>query len=108
MARGGKRSGAGRKKGVPNKVTGSLRERLLASGPSPLEFLVELYRAPEPKMRPKENPIVFATRYKQWASDRVEAGKAAAPFFHPKLQSIEVKNEDGDSAQRHTIKIEFI
>src|SRR5687767_14875910 len=97
MAHGGKRSGAGRKKGVPNRMTSTLRQRLLASGPTPLEFLVKIYRAPEPERQAGENAILFATRYKQWAHDRLEAAKAAAPFFHPKLQSIEIAGMDGES-----------
>lgn len=83
MGHGGKRLGAGRKQGVPNKVTSSLRERLLGSGASPLEFLVDLYRTPEPERQPGESPVIFAARYKQWAHDRLEAAKAAAHFFIP-------------------------
>jgi len=86
-----------------------LRERLLASGPSPLELLVRLYRAPGPRRLSGENPIIFATRYKQWAHDRLEAAKAAAPFFHPKLQSIEITGKDGDMVQNnHVIQVRFV
>jgi hypothetical protein len=85
MRYGGKRPGAGRKRGVQNKVTSTLRERLLSSGPSLLEALVDLYRSAEPTRQQGENAIIYATRYKQWAQDRLEAAKAAAPFFHSKL-----------------------
>ena len=109
MRHGGKRPGAGRKRGVPNKVTSTLRERLLASGPSPLEMLVDLYRSVEPTREPGENAIIYATRYKQWAHDRLEAAKAAAPFFHPKLQSIEITGVDGEGLNsNHTVQIEFV
>ena len=109
MRHGGKRPGAGRKRGVPNKVTSTLRERLLASGPSPLEVLVELYRSAEPTREPGEHAIIYAMRYKQWAHDRLEAAKAAAPFFHPKLQSIEITGIDGEGVHsNHTVQIEFV
>lgn len=109
MRHGGKRPGAGRKRGVPNKVTSTLRERLLASGPSPLEMLVDLYRSAEPTRQPGENAIIYAARYKQWAHDRLEAAKAAAPFFHPRLQSVEITGIDGESVQSsHTVQIEFV
>jgi hypothetical protein len=70
MRRGGKRPGAGRKRGVPNKVTSTLRERLLASGSSPLEVLVDLYRSAEPTREPGENVIIYATRFSRGPSKR--------------------------------------
>jgi hypothetical protein len=52
---------------------------------------------------------VNATRYKQWAHDRLEAAKAAAPLFHPKLQSIEITGGDGEGLNsNHTVQIEFV
>lgn len=108
MARGGKRPGAGRKRGVPNRVTSDLRERLLASGQSPLEFLTAVYRSPEPVRADGESGIVFAVRYKQWMQDRLEAGKAVLPFYHPRLATVEVTGKDGDPEIRHRVEIEFV
>jgi hypothetical protein len=43
------------------------------------------------------------------AHDRLEAAKAAAPFFHPKRQSIEITGIDGEGVEsNHTVQIEFI
>ena len=107
MSHGGKRKGAGRKKSVPNRATSDLRQRLLASGQSPLEFLTELYRAPEPTQRKDELTHAFIERRKQWAHDRLEAGKAAAPYYHSKLATVEHQGEEGGPIQHHLI-VEFV
>jgi len=73
MGHGGKRPGAGRKKGVPNKRARELMERVAANGAAmPVDFMLSLMR--DPAM-----PVEL----------RFEAAKAAAPFLHPKLNSIE-------------------
>lgn len=76
MARGGKREGAGRKPGTPNKVTQEQREAVAASGLTPLEYMLELMRdsgADESK--------------------RLDAAKAAAPYVHPRLAAVEHSGE---------------
>ena len=109
IMKGGKRKGAGRKKRVPNRVTRDLRERLLASGESPLEFLTKIYRAPEPTQRNGENTLAFMARRQQWAHDRLEAAKAAAPFYHSKLATVEHTGENGGAIQHvHRMEIEFV
>ena len=109
MSHGGRRNGSGRKKSVPNRVTNDLRLRLLASGKSPLEFLTDLFRAPEPTPRKDESILAFVERRKQWAHDRLEAGKAAAPFYHSKLATIEDTGKDGGASQHVThMQVEFV
>jgi hypothetical protein len=54
-----------------------------------------MYREPEPKQRVGENTLAFIERRKQWAHDRLEAGKAVAPYYHSKLSSVEVTGKDG-------------
>ena len=87
---GGKRSGAGRKKGVSNKVTAALRAKLMAEGILPLEFLLGLMRDPT-------RPLAV----------RIEAAKAASPFLHPKLQAIEHSSKDEDATPQ-CIEICFV
>jgi hypothetical protein len=52
--RGGYRAGAGRKKGVPNKVTGELKDMILGalSEAGGQQYLLE---------RAKDNPVAFMT-----------------------------------------------
>lgn len=80
MARGGKREGAGRPKGAPNKATAARQQEVAESGLTPLDFLLQT-------MRDDENAL----------DKRLDAAKAAAPFVHPKLSAVtaEVSGPDG-------------
>ena len=79
--RGGKREGAGRRKGSRNKRTGELQARIRASGIDPLAFLIAL-------MRNGKAPLEM----------RFEAARSAAPYVHPKLSAIE-HGADGGAVQ---------
>lgn len=72
--KGGKRTGAGRKKGVPNKRTQELQEQVEASGVTPLEFLLQIMRD---EMGDKR--------------DRLNAAISAAPYVHARLSSVDLK-----------------
>lgn len=71
--RGGKRPGAGRKPGSRNKKSAALIEAVEQSGETPLQFMLRVMRDPR----------------KPW-DDRMEMAKAAAPYIHAKLSSVEV------------------
>lgn len=73
----GERRG-GRKKGVPNKASAAQAAAIAASGMTPLDFLLSVMR----------------NGNHDW-STRVDAGKAAAPYVHPKLSSMELTGRDG-------------
>ena len=70
--RGGKRSGAGRRKGAPNKATAARQATISASGEAPLDYMIRI-------MRDESAPV----------ERRDEMAKAAAPYVHPKLAAIE-------------------
>ena len=78
---GGRRPGAGRKAGVPNKRT--LELRALAEGRpregSPLEFLTSVYRN-------EALPIDL----------RIDAASKAAPYVHPRLAAVTVGGDRED------------
>ena len=68
MTSGGKRIGAGRKKGSPNKATAAKAAEIAASGVVPLDYMLQVMRDPDsPQQR------------------RDEMAKAAAPYVHPRL-----------------------
>lgn len=69
---GGKRAGAGRKKGSANKFDEQARKMAAESGILPLEFMLNV-------MRDEEQD--FATRF--------DAAKAAAPYVHARLASVD-------------------
>jgi hypothetical protein len=79
MARGGSRQGAGRKPGTPNRKTAEVAEAIDATGMSPLDYLVTLYRDATAE-----------------AKDRAWAANAAAPYCHPRM---------APTAQRITIDL---
>src|SRR5262245_31882205 len=100
--RGGKRKGSGRKPGSRNRVDRELKEyalKLAANGEElPLEFLLKVMRAPEPTQRLGEHIMLYIARYKRWDEDRLEAAKAAAPYCHAKLATVEHTGKDGNPA----------
>lgn len=102
MARGGSRSGAGRKKGQQSQKTTQrqeLTERALATGKSPLEIMLENMnwaqrRAEENSLFGDGDGIEAVAGYRKLASDWA---KDAAPYIHPKLSTVEHKGQiDGD------------
>ena len=74
MARGGAVPGAGRKKGVPNKKNQELLEKVASEGITPLQYMLNIMRDTTAE------PLV-----------RSDMAKAAAPYIHPKLSSVDAK-----------------
>lgn len=74
MAHGGKREGAGRKAGSPNKRTIETQAKVQASGLMPLDYMLSVLRDGTADVK-----------------DRMDAAKSAAPYLHAKLSSIEHK-----------------
>lgn len=74
MARGGKRDGAGRKSGTPNKASAERQKAIAASGLTPLDYMLNVLRDDD-----------------ETAERRAWAASAAAPYVHPKLASVEHK-----------------
>jgi hypothetical protein len=72
MARGGKRDGAGRKAGSINKVSAEKRAEIVASGLTPLDYMLTVLR-----------DETAAIDRRDWAAEK------AAPYVHPKLAAIE-------------------
>jgi hypothetical protein len=76
--RGGSRIGAGRPKGASNSKALALAKKAMDEGLTPLEYLLQV-------MRDESNE----------RAARLDAAKAAAPYMHPRLSSVDVKNSDG-------------
>ena len=82
MAVGGARPGSGRKKGGTNRVTQEAIDQAKAGGQMPLDYLLDIMRD------------VGADEAK-----RIDCAKAAAPYLHSKLNTI-----DGSLDVRATIE----
>jgi hypothetical protein len=78
MASGGKREGAGRKAGVPNKASIARQEKAAATGETPIDYMLRVMRDPTNDH-----------------GRRDEMAKAAAPYVHPKLSAVEHTGKDG-------------
>ena len=95
---GGVRKGAGRKAGKPNTVSNLAREKYAESGLLPHEFLLMVARGEPIKhtLQAEDGNISEVEVYPslEW---RIDAAKAAANYFAPKLAiqsvSVERKNE---------------
>ena len=85
IGRGGARKGAGRPKGSLTSRTREIAEKAAGQGVTPLEFMLEMMR----RDAFHEDPKIEAQREMM----RFEAAKAAAPYIHPRLSSVEVDAE---------------
>ena len=90
MMKGGKRLGAGRKKGVPNRASVAREAAVAASGLTPLEYMLRT-------MRDASKPLAL----------RLDMAKAAAPYVHPRLASVEQMNR-GDQPAPLSIEVVFV
>ena len=71
---------AGRPKGSKTRYSTTLQRQMLHSkSPTPLEYLVSVYTDESNSLR-----------------DRLDAAKAAAPYVHPRLSTVEVSNQPLD------------
>jgi hypothetical protein len=76
MTHGGKREGAGRKPGVPNKLTAERQAAIAATGETPKDYMLRVMR----------DPTV------EW-NRRDAMAKAAAPYCHPQLASVATSHQ---------------
>lgn len=90
MARGGARTGAGRKAGATTTKTRDIANKAADEGLTPLEFMLSVMRD------------TGAER-----SERLDMAKAAAPYIHPRLSSIEASGPDRTPLVP-TVAIEFV
>ena len=103
MPRGGVRPNAGRKQGQTSKMTMRMREEAAASGQLPHEWLLQISRGGAIK---QHRLVITYKRGKEvsreWIeddyypcfSDRMDAAKAAAAYYAPRLAAQVVKLDD--------------
>jgi hypothetical protein len=95
MPRGGVRPGSGRKKGSATKITREIANKVINSGQTPLEVIIDAMRV--------------AAGQKDWPN-AVDYASKAAPYIHPRLQAVELTGEDGESLNNlpPVLKVEFV
>jgi hypothetical protein len=90
MAHGGARKGAGRKPGALTTKTRELAEKAAEGGITPLDYMLSVLR---------DESLEAAARF--------EAAKAAAPYVHPRLSSVEASGPEG-APLIPAVAIEFV
>jgi hypothetical protein len=114
MPVGGARPGAGRKKGTLAKVTAKAREAAMETGLLPHEWLLKVSRGEG--IKHKRWVIKYDTKGKEVSRDlieeeiyadfptRIDAAKAASPFYAPKLAVQTVSLNGNSDAVAATLK----
>ena len=115
MARGGAQPGSGRPKGAVSKVTAKAKLAAMETGLLPHEWLLKVSRG-EPieqkrwkitydaKGNEKSRELITEEVYADFPT-RIDAAKAAAPFYAPKLAVQQVKvGPDTGNAVAETLK----
>jgi hypothetical protein len=92
-SRGGKRPNAGRKPGAPNRANQERIEAAKAAGLLPHEILLAVARGED----------VFGST--PTTSERLDAAKAAAPYYAARLASVEVTPKDGEGNYAPLIQV---
>lgn len=77
MAHGGARPGAGKPKGSVAKTDAKARQKAAEGGITPLEYLLQI-------MRDEDQP----------QEERKDAAKAAAPYVHARLASVDMTSKN--------------
>lgn len=116
MARGGAQPGSGRPKGAVAKVTAKAREAAMETGLLPHEWLLKVSRGEgiehkrwkiiyDKNGNEKSRELITEEVYADFPT-RLDAAKAAAPFYAPRLAVQQVKvGPDTGNAVAETLKL---
>ena len=67
------------------RKAGEIARRALEAGVTPLEYMLDLIRAPALIPRPNESRFEFEDRVREDKEFRLAAARFAAPYVHPKM-----------------------
>ena len=107
MPRGGQRDGSGRPEGAVSKRTDNIKLRvaqLVANGTTPLEHLWGIMNTPKPTRLDKEEDDSFNKRLKEHLLLTMDAAKALLSYVHPKLATIETKQDESQFEREQKAK----
>ncbi len=114
MAGGGRQPGAGRPKGALSKVTAKAKQAAMETGLLPHEWLLKVSRGEgiahkrwvvkyDAKGNEKSKELVEEEVYADFPT-RIDAAKAAAPFYAPRLAVQTVSVSGNSDAVSETLK----
>jgi hypothetical protein len=78
----GRKTG-GRRRGTPNRATGAKRAEILASGLSPIDLMVSVFRD---------------------ETVRLDAARSVAPFCHPRLSTLDIGGQEDKPTQVQVVR----
>lgn len=91
MARGGQREGAGRRKGIPNRLAKANIDKAEKSGILPLDYMLAVMR-----------------NAKADSERRDAMARSAAPYLHPRLATVEYRTPSLDLTLLTDEELEFL
>ena len=95
---GGWRPGAGRKPGSTNRISNEAREQAKLTGALPHEILLSMARGEPQLIREIDPETGRVTEHYESVSleKKLDSAKAAAPYYAPKISTVEVISGVGD------------
>lgn len=127
MTRGGKREGAGRKPGVPNKANQRRQALVARTGDTPLDVMLKNMRRAQAEAeeadrifderlkaavngeKPFEGMLAEVKRLVGLRAFAQTCAKDAAPYVHPKLANVEHSGTGGGPIQAAmTVNVRFV
>lgn len=106
---GGSKPGAGRKKGVPNKISRDDREKARKSGILPLEIALDIMRKRHDKLEAlRRTKGITEEQIKDQEDSTLAAADKAMPYLHHKLQSVQHKVEPVDLEALTLEELDFL
>jgi hypothetical protein len=84
--RGGKRTGAGRKKNVPNRASASREREAAASGATPLDVMLKSMRLLSALADESAND---KKQFEHYIRAAAAVAKDVAPYIHPRLSTVD-------------------
>lgn len=90
---GGRREGAGRKKGSHNRASVERQERIASTGQTPLDVLIEVMRFCRANLAMAQQNKEGKDVQRIWAMVTAKIAADAAPYVHPKLAAIQVSGD---------------
>lgn len=97
----GRKPGAGRKKGVPNRATLKRQEEIAASGATPLEVMINVMRYHHDRFKAEiaKGDDADHELAGEEAKRAAEEASKAAPYVHPRLASVAHTGQNGGPIQ---------
>lgn len=95
---GGKRPGAGRKKGAIDRVTREVAEREIKTGVTPLEVMLKTMRAlwDEAHVKDEKGKVTLNT---EKAKEAMVVADRAAPYCHARIAAVEPPQKPPEKAE---------